>query len=41
MLGFQLQRMGERNWRKHQLLRVGLILTAVAIVGTAVAALLK
>ena len=41
MLGFQLQRMSEINWRKHQLLRIGLILTALAIIATAVAVLAK
>jgi hypothetical protein len=41
MLGFQLQRMSEINWRKHQLLRIGLILTAFAITATAVAVLVR
>jgi hypothetical protein len=41
MLGFQLQRMSEINWRKHQLLRIGLILTAAAIIASVGAVLAK
>lgn len=41
MLGFQLQRMSEINWRKHQMLRVGLLLTALSIVAVTVVAMTK
>lgn len=41
MLALQLQRMGQRNWWKHQLLRLGLGLTALAIMTTVFAVLVK
>ena len=41
MLGFQLQRMSEINWRKHQMLRLGLILTTLSIVATTIVVMTK
>jgi len=41
MLGSQLQRMSEINWRKHQMLRAGLLLTALPIVAVTIVVLAK